>query len=59
MKEFNELNPDVLFNAINTYCRHMNYVGGEAEVDAFLSSKHGKRIKFDEEGNIILHKVSK
>jgi hypothetical protein len=54
---FNKLNPDVLFNAIYTYCKHMNCFGLESKVDSFLSSKNGQRIRFDINGNIILHKI--
>ena len=52
------LNPDVLFNAIYTYCKHMNCLGLEAEVDVYLQSKAGRSIRFDEEGYIILHNVA-
>jgi len=56
---FNELNPDVRFNAIYTYCKYMNCFGLESQVDIFLSGKHGKEVMFNEEGNIILHEIGK
>jgi hypothetical protein len=56
---FNELNPDVRFNAIYTYCKCMNCFGLESQVDIFLSGKHGKKIMFNEDGSIILHEIGK
>jgi hypothetical protein len=57
--KFTELNPDVLFNAINTYCLHMNCRGLESQVDTFLNGKYGGNIKFYEDGNLILHKIAR
>ena len=56
---FTELNSDVLLNAINTYCLHMNSRGLESQVEIFLNGKYGGNIKFDEDGNVILHKIAR
>ena len=55
---YKQLNPAVIFNAIYTYCKHMNCVGLEEKVEIFLESKAGRNIRFDEEGYIILHNIS-
>ena len=52
---FSKLNPDVRFNAINTYCSFMNCKGLEAQVDEFLLNN--KSILFNEEGYLMLHEV--
>ena len=56
---FNQLNPDpiVLGTAITSYCRHMNCFGLEADVDAFLQSKSGQNIKFNEDGTLFINEV--
>jgi|688.fasta_scaffold2240109_1 hypothetical protein len=50
---YNELNPDVKFNAIITYCKVMNCFGLENQVDIQLSKV--KNIFFNEEGYLIKH----
>ena len=54
---FNQLNAEaaILANAINTYCKHMNCRGMEAQADDFLQSKFGQNIKFYEDGTLFLH----
>ena len=58
MYSFNNLNPDVKFNAIKTYWDFMNCRGLENQVDIVLQSKYGSKIMFNEEGYIILHNVA-
>ena len=53
---YNELNPDVKFNAIRTYCELFNCFGLENLVDIQLSKS--KYACFDEEGYLIKHPVS-
>ena len=57
MYSFKNLNPDVKFNAINTYCKLMNCRGLESQVDLFLNSKEGSSVMFNEEGYIMVHDV--
>ena len=52
---FSNLNPDVFFNAINTYCSFMNCKGLEAQVEEFLLNNNN--ILFNEEGYLLLHEV--
>ena len=58
MYSFSNLNPDVLFNAINTYCKVMKCQGLESQVDIFLKSKAGSKIMFNEDGYIITNDVN-
>lgn len=55
MITYNNLNPDVKWNAIRTYCKIMNCFGLENQVDIYLSKS--KNIFFNEEGYLIENKI--
>jgi len=53
---YNQLDPDALWKAIYTYCKHMNCLGMNKQIiDSFL--KKADNIFFNEDGRIFLHPV--
>ena len=54
---FNQLNESAKATAIQTYCKHMGVFGLENQVNEFLLSRYGEKVKFYEDGILFLHEV--
>jgi len=54
---FNQLSESAKATAIQTYCKHMGIFGLENQVNKFLLSRYGEKLKFYDDGILFLHEV--